>query len=80
MRAKRTEAFLAIPEIRGRYFYSDYCETWLRSFRHVNGAATEQRGWDVENLRHPLSFGEDSQGELYMLMEDGTVHRIVKGD
>ncbi|MGI9077461.1 MAG: PQQ-dependent sugar dehydrogenase, partial [Gemmatimonadaceae bacterium] len=36
-----------MPALAGTYFYSDYCSGWLRSFRLVNGAATELREWPV---------------------------------
>jgi glucose/arabinose dehydrogenase len=67
----------AIPSARGHYFYSDYCEGWLRSFRLSSGAATDQREWDVGSLGSVLSFGEDARGELYILSASGTVFRIV---
>jgi glucose/arabinose dehydrogenase len=68
----------AIPEIVGRYFYSDYCAGFLRSFRLVNGAATEHHDWDVGNLGNVTSFGVDAAGELYVLSANGTVRKIVK--
>jgi glucose/arabinose dehydrogenase len=66
----------AIPGLRGRYFYSDYCRGFLRSFRYVNGVATEQRSWNVGDLGNVLSFGQDAAGELYVLSTDGTAYRI----
>src|SRR5205085_5499511 len=35
----------AIPAVAGRYFYSDWCGGWLRSFRYANGAAIEKTLW-----------------------------------
>jgi hypothetical protein len=67
-----------LPEIAGRYFYTDYCSGWLRSFRMVNGAVTAARQWDVPALVSPTSFGVDSSGELYVTVAGGTVYRIVK--
>jgi glucose/arabinose dehydrogenase len=69
----------AIPEIVGRYFYADYCNGWLRSFRYVNGIAAEQRTWDVGSIGSVTSFGEDADGELYILTGGGKLLRIVKG-
>ncbi|MBC7788694.1 MAG: PQQ-dependent sugar dehydrogenase [Anaerolineae bacterium] len=63
--------------LSGTYFYSDYCSGWLRSFRLVNGAATEAREWPVGDLGNVLSFGEDSAGELYVLSSSGHVYRLV---
>ena len=67
-----------LPEIAGRYFYTDYCSGWLRSFRMVNGTLTQSKQWDVPALASPTSFGEDSSGELYVTVGGGTVYRIVK--
>jgi hypothetical protein len=67
----------AIPGIRGLYFYSDYCAGFLKSFRYANGAATEQRTWNVGSLGAVLSFGEDAAGELYILSGNGTVYRMA---
>ncbi len=70
----------AIPEIRGHYFYSDFCSGFLRSLRFVGGAVSDQREWDVGDLGRVLSFGEDAAGELYILSADGRVLRLVAGD
>lgn len=67
----------AIPEIAGRYFFSDYCAGFLRSFRYVNGSATEQRTWSVGSVGSITSFGEDAAGELYVTSASGRVYRIV---
>jgi len=67
----------AIPSLRGTYFYADYCNGWVRSFRYANGAVTEQRDWNLGDLGNILSFGEDAAGELYILSANGTVYKIV---
>ena len=56
----------AIPEIRGHYFYSDYCAGFLHSFRYQNGAAVDQKDWGLTNPS-VTSFGLDFAGELYMI-------------
>ncbi len=67
-----------IPEIKGQYFYSDYCNSWLRSFGFADGKATDQHEWPVGRLGSIVSFGEDSQGELYICTSSGRVYRIIK--
>lgn len=67
----------AIPEITGHYFYSDYCAGFLKSFRYVNGTATDDRTWSVGNVGNVTSFGQDAAGELY-LVAGSRVYRIVK--
>ena len=60
-----------IPEIQGLYFYSDYCDGWLRSFRFANGVAEDHREWDVGAIGSVVSFGSDGAGELYALSRAG---------
>ncbi|MDP9205307.1 MAG: PQQ-dependent sugar dehydrogenase [Gemmatimonadota bacterium] len=67
-----------IPEITGQYFYSDYCNSWLRSFGFAGGRVTDQHEWPVGRLGSVVSFGEDSQGELYICTSSGRVYRIIK--
>jgi glucose/arabinose dehydrogenase len=69
----------AIPSLQGTYFYADYCQGWVRSFRYANGAATEQQEWGFGNLGNILSFGQDAAGELYILSANGTVYQVVPG-
>ena len=68
----------AIPEVRGHYFYSDYCSGFLHSFRLSGAAATDQREWSVGNLGGVTSFGVDAAGELYILSSNGRVYGLVK--
>lgn len=68
----------AIPELAGTYFYSDYCKGFLKSFTYRNGAAGNNQDWAITSIGNVLSFGQDSQGELYMLAGSGQVYRIVR--
>lgn len=69
----------AIPELRGHYFYSDYCGGWLRSISYSAGRANEPLSWPVSEVGPILSFGQDGQQELYLLSsEGGKVYRIEK--
>jgi glucose/arabinose dehydrogenase len=67
----------AIPELAGRYFYSDYCSGFLRSFYAVDRTLYEQRDWNVAKVGRVVSFGQDGQGELYVLTLDG-IWKIAK--
>ena len=67
-----------IPSIRGHYFYSDFCAGFLRSFSFRDGAASDEREWNVGALGNVVSFGEDADGEIYILSSAGTVHRLTK--
>ncbi len=60
----------------GRYLYSDYCKGWLRSFRFENGRAVERRRWDVLPPGQVTSFGQDGEGEVYLVTYEGAIFRI----
>jgi glucose/arabinose dehydrogenase len=67
----------AIPELVGRYLYSDYCGGFLRSLRYENGIVTERLQW-LTGIGNVYSFGQDGAGELYILTANGRVLRIAK--
>jgi glucose/arabinose dehydrogenase len=67
----------ALPTVQGHYFYADWCQGWVRSFRVGDGAVREHTEWEVGDVGNVLSFGEDSLGELYLLSQNGTVYRLV---
>lgn len=69
----------ANPELKGHYFFSDYCAGFIHSFVYANGAATDQRNWDVGTIGSVTSFGEDATGELYVIVQQGRVYRIARG-
>ena len=71
----------ALAELRGHYFYSDFCSGFVRSFRLAGGTAVERREWpELEPGGSVTSFGEDAGGELYLLTREGSVHRVAPGD
>lgn len=71
----------AVPSLRGHYLYADFCAGFVRSFRFAGGMAVDEREWP--GLAPPegsvTSFGEDADGEVYVLVADGAVYRIVEG-
>jgi glucose/arabinose dehydrogenase len=67
----------AIPQLEGHYFYSDYCKSWLRSFKYVNGRVTEQTDWPVAKLPAIASFGLDGSGEMYAVSHTGVIYKMV---
>jgi glucose/arabinose dehydrogenase len=66
------------PELRGTYFYGDYCTGFVRAIRLVAGTPTPV----YTPLSPPLtndnvvSFGEDAEGEVYVVMASGRIYRI----
>ncbi len=72
----------ALPELAGRYFYSDYCGGYLKSFlAPVTGASSvsEARDWNITGAGQVVSFGRDGAGELYLVSANGRIYRIVRG-
>ena len=67
-----------IPALQGQYFYGDFCSGFVRSFR-FDGAATDHRLWPTLSGGSITSFGEDTIGELYILVASGEVFRLASG-
>jgi glucose/arabinose dehydrogenase len=66
----------AVPAARGRYFFGDLCEGTIWSLRRVSGKVRQLRR---EPFRVPsiASFGEDANGELYLVSLEGAVFRLT---
>jgi glucose/arabinose dehydrogenase len=69
----------ALPELAGRYFYSDYCGGFLKSFHATGAGITEQRDRGVGNIGAVVAFGRDSQGELYLIEASGRIYKMTRG-
>lgn len=69
----------ALPELAGRYFYSDFCGGYLKSFLAGGGGISEQRDWNIGDIGRVVSFGQDAEGELYILTSGGAIHKIGRG-
>ncbi|OQW59946.1 MAG: hypothetical protein BVN28_09925 [Nitrospira sp. ST-bin4] len=67
----------AAPALRGTYFYADFCNGFVRSFRYQNSQATSQFEWPLLSRGGITSFGEDAQGELYLMTQGGSLFKIV---
>ncbi len=67
---------LDLSGLQGHYFYSDFCGGFLRSFRFNNGAAADEQDWGLD-AGSVTSFGQDAAGELYMVVAEGAVLKIV---
>ena len=69
----------AVPAIQGLYFYGDFCQGWVRSFRYAAGSVTEVTDWPSLRPGGPvLSFGEDAAGELYVMSSSGGVFKVIR--
>ena len=67
-----------MPDLAGTYFFGDFCTGLLRSFRLLNGQATDVRDWTatLRGVGSPTSFGLDGDGEVYVVDYDGEVYRL----
>jgi glucose/arabinose dehydrogenase len=68
----------AFPDLRGRYFYGDYCSGTIWSLRVERGDATDVRRERV-TVPQLTSFGQDAAGELYLVSQAGWVYRLAAG-
>ncbi len=73
-----------IPGLSGTYFYADYCAGWIRSLRYDPGTGTVSdqldRTSELGFSGNPVSFGQDADGELYIVSITGSVYKIVPDD
>jgi glucose/arabinose dehydrogenase len=68
----------AVTALQGLYIFGDYCSGWVRSFRYQNATATELTDWPTLRPGGSItSFGEDAAGELYVVVQGGSVFKIV---
>ncbi|GHB75483.1 hypothetical protein GCM10010306_081880 [Streptomyces umbrinus] len=65
----------AIPDLKGQYVFSDYCDDTLRTLRMKNGKVTGESDLGV-NGGEVISFVQGGDGELYVLGIGGSVSRI----
>jgi glucose/arabinose dehydrogenase len=68
-----------VAQLRGFYLFADYCGGVVRGFKVSNGRAVETKTFDALNASNLSSFGEDSQGEMYITSLGGDVYRITAG-
>lgn len=77
---------LAIPDLRGTYFFADFCSGQIWSFQFdgdVTGPIQERTAELAPagglHISFISSFGRDARGELYICdMKDGEVYKIVR--
>ncbi|MEQ1770747.1 MAG: PQQ-dependent sugar dehydrogenase [Devosia sp.] len=72
----------ALPALDGRYFFADYCIGTLRSLRYADGVASGVTdAADTIGSVGPINaFGVDSEGELYVLTDDGFALKLVAAE
>ncbi len=65
-----------LKELRGAYIYADYETGKIWTLRYDGARVTELRELFQTPL-HISSFGEDNEGELYLVAYEGPIHRLV---
>jgi glucose/arabinose dehydrogenase len=68
----------AIPALDGAYVFADYCTGVMTALVQRNGRIVGKKVLATK-LQSVASFGEDQNGELYVLLLSGTVFRIAPG-
>ena len=68
-----------VAALAGRYLYADYCAGFVKSFELSGGAATNLQTWTTQLAPggNISSFGEDAEGDVYVMTLGGGVYRIV---
>jgi len=68
----------AIPELQGTYLFGDYCVGDIRGLLQRNGVKLDERSLGAIVPGNSMtSFGQDNDGELYVLSGTGSIYRIV---
>jgi len=73
----------AVPDLRGTYFFADYCSGEVWSFRYDGATLSDFQDRTVElaaGSYQVSAFGEDARGELYVIeygSVNGKIHKIV---
>ncbi|MFG0327546.1 MAG: PQQ-dependent sugar dehydrogenase [Phycisphaerales bacterium JB037] len=77
----------AIPDLQGAYFFADFCSTTIWTLRYDAVAVSDLTDRTAEldppgslAISSITSFGEDAQGNLYIVDRGGEVFRIVAAD
>jgi glucose/arabinose dehydrogenase len=64
------------PNLRGRYYYGDYCSGNVWSLRVQGGKAVDLRREDFQ-VPGLTSFGEDNAGGLYAVSHSGRIFKVA---
>jgi glucose/arabinose dehydrogenase len=64
-----------IPDLTGAYVYTDYCESTIRALLERDGRVADQRDLGIQGTQ-VTAFGEDQDGELYVLSQGDGLQRI----
>lgn len=66
----------AMETLQGTYLFADYCVGGITGLQVDDGTLIDERRW-LPEIEGVLSFGEDNNGELFVLLESGSVRKLV---
>jgi len=66
-----------MPGWDGWYFFADYCTDFVDAFNFQGGVAATLRRVFPTQGQGPVSFGEDANGEMYLVSQGGEIRRIA---
>ena len=73
-----------IPELKGRYLFGDYCTGRIWSFKYDNKNIVDFKDLtetinvnDGNKTIYISSFGQDLNGELYVINYSGTIYKLI---
>lgn len=71
-----------LPQLRGRFLFADYCKGDLFALApSASGKPNTARATDLKiNVTSPISFGQDADGEPFVLSQTGAVVRLAPAD
>jgi len=69
----------AIPDLQGAYLFADFCTPGLRAIQAYDGQVLAERTFDGLGVEQAQSFGEDADGEVFVLLASGPVLKLVPG-
>jgi glucose/arabinose dehydrogenase len=68
----------AVPSLNGAYLFADYCSGSVWTLR-PDGHGAFAMAQVLDTLHNVSSFGEDADGELYVVDHSGLVLKVVPG-
>ena len=67
----------AYPELSGRYFFTDFCNSAIRTLSLHGGSPVVSEALAAGAINLPSTFGEGADGEIYIAsLSTGTIYRI----
>ncbi len=65
-----------LPSLQGQYIYGDYCSGRIWALEYSGGSV--QSNTEIAMVPSVSSFGEDGDGELYIVSLSGDIYRLVE--